>query len=78
MVFFQVFSIDGDQPTEEKAAEVVRLADLAIAAERQRLQQLQQEEAEAAADSKEVSDLERQWLIPLPWLEETDLSFFRF
>lgn len=58
MGLFQIFAIDGDQPTEEKVAEVVRLADLAIAAERQRLQQLQQEETEAAADSKEVSDLD--------------------
>ncbi|GMR31026.1 hypothetical protein PMAYCL1PPCAC_01221 [Pristionchus mayeri] len=50
----EVFYIDTDQPSEEKAAEIVRMADLAIAAERQRLQQ----EDAAAAASKDGSDEE--------------------
>ncbi|GMT31637.1 hypothetical protein PFISCL1PPCAC_22934, partial [Pristionchus fissidentatus] len=44
----EVFAIEGEQPTEDKAAELTRMADLAIAAERQRLQQ---EDAAAAAKS---------------------------
>ncbi|GMT05679.1 hypothetical protein PENTCL1PPCAC_27853, partial [Pristionchus entomophagus] len=47
----EVFYIESDQPSEEKAAEVIRMADLAIAAEGQRLQQ-----EDAAAAAKESSD----------------------